>query len=62
MRDTCRGNRAQGVLAPAVDGDFAVLIVFNSTQSRYFLDALAHECDLAGVACEVVIEPAFGGQ
>jgi hypothetical protein len=52
--------RVRGILSPAVDGDFAALIVFNPDLSRQILDALADECASAGVSWEVVTELAFG--
>jgi hypothetical protein len=50
----------RGILSPAVDGDFAALIVFDPDLSRQILDALADECLRAGLSWGVVPELAFG--
>jgi len=50
----------RGILSPAVDGDFAALIVFDPDLSRQILGTVADECARAGVNWEVIPELAFG--
>jgi hypothetical protein len=51
--------QARGLLLPAVDGDFAALIVFDSTLLRVMVEALAEECGRAGVGWQTVMESAL---
>jgi hypothetical protein len=51
--------QARGLLLPAVDGDFAALIVFDSTLLGAMVEALADECSRAGVGWQTVMESAL---
>jgi hypothetical protein len=54
-----RGTNVVGMLLPAVDGDFAELLVFDEVQWPSLQQALSQECAAQGIDFQIVDESTF---